>query len=156
MLELTRILPENSGDRAAQPADTLTLPFEQRKKSRFRATLDSGDECAVVLPRGSSLRDGDVLVGDAGKSVRVRAATETLSSVTTDDALLMARAAYHLGNRHVPLQIDAGQLRYQHDHVLDDMVREVGARVDTVQAPFQPESGAYGGQRHGHAHDHHH
>lgn len=88
--------------------------------------------------------------------VEVIAADETVSTVRSDDAVLLARACYHLGNRHVPLQVEAGWCRYLHDHVLDDMVRGLGLSVETETAPFQPEPGAYGGSSGGHTHGHHH
>lgn len=146
----------------AAPRTTLTLPYELRIRSRLRVTLDDGTEAGLFLERGTTLRDGDHLGSEDGVSVQVRAADETVSSVYCDDNLLLARACYHLGNRHVPLQIGAGLLRYQHDHVLDDMLRGLGLAVTVEQAPFEPEPGAYGGQAHGHgdaqdpAHSHHH
>ena len=86
----------------------------------------------------------------------VRAAQETVSTVYVTDALLLARAAYHLGNRHVLLQITADWLRYQHDHVLDDMIHQMGLDVVCEQAPFEPEAGAYSSGGHGHHHTHAH
>jgi len=145
-------------------SEQLTLPFELRQKSRLRARLDSGDEVALILPRGRVLRDGDVLVASDGFAVRVRAAAEKVSTVndvtgaTGVDAVALARGAYHLGNRHVPVQLGAGFLRYQQDHVLDDMVRGLGLVVTAEEAPFEPEAGAYGeheyahGGGHGHSH----
>ena len=141
----------------AAPAEadaSVTLPYEQRIKSRLRITLDDGREAGLFLERGSSLRDGDCLAGDEGLVVRVRAAPETVSSVRCTDPLLLARASYHLGNRHVPLQIAADCLRYQHDHVLDDMLRGLGLEVSVEQAPFEPEPGAYGGPGGGHGGGH--
>jgi urease accessory protein len=144
----------------ATPAATLTLRFEQRQKSRLRATLDDGAEAALMLPRGTVLRDGDLLRADSGLVIRVRAAAEGVSEVVSDDAVLLARACYHLGNRHVPLQIGAGFARYLHDHVLDEMVRGLGLAVQFAERPFEPEAGAYhghGGHSHaGHSHDHAH
>lgn len=131
---------------------TLTLPFDQRQKSRLRARLDSGEDVGLFLPRGTVLRHGDRLRTTTGLVVEVRAAPETVSIARTDDALLLARAAYHLGNRHVALQIGPGWLRYLHDRVLDGMVRELGLTVAGEQAPFEPEAGAYGGDHHGRAH----
>ncbi len=131
---------------------TLTLPFDQRQKSRFRTRLDSGEDIGLFLPRGTVLRHGDRLRTTTGLVVEVRAAPETVSTARTDDALLLARAAYHLGNRHVALQIGPGWLRYLHDHVLDGMMRELGLTVVSEQVPFEPEAGAYGGDHHGHAH----
>jgi urease accessory protein len=134
-------------------ADTLTLPFERRQKSRQRVMLDSGREAGIVLAPGTSLRDGDVLRANSGELVRVRAAVETVSTARTGDPLRLARACYHLGNRHVPVQIGPGWARFLHDHVLDDMLRQLGLLVIAEQAPFEPEGGAYAG-RHAHGHDH--
>ncbi len=133
---------------------TMTLPFDVRQKSRFRASLDNGEEVGVILPRGAILREGDCLRADQGEVVMIKAAQETVSSVHVSDPLLLARAAYHLGNRHVPLQITAQGLRYLHDHVLDDMIRLMGIDVICEQAPFEPEAGAYSGGGHGHHHSH--
>lgn len=130
---------------------SLTLPFEQRCKSRFRAILDDNSEVGVFMPRGTVLRHGDCLRTSDGQIVQVRAASETVSTARTNDTLLLARAAYHLGNRHVALQLGAGWLRYQHDHVLDEMVQQLGLNIQIEQAPFEPEAGAYGG---GHSHQH--
>ena len=150
MLELTRRV---SG---GEPVATLTLPLEKRIRSRQRVTLDDGTTAGVFLPRGQALRDGDLLADAEGTVVAVRAAPEPLSEVRCDDALALARACYHLGNRHVPLSIAAGQVRYPHDHVLDDMLRGLGFAPTFVEAPFEPEPGAYGGSAHGHTHNHAH
>lgn len=138
-------------------ADTsVTLPLHQRIKSRLRVTLDDGRDAGVLLERGATLKDGDLLSGEEGIIVQVRAADEMLSIVRSDDPLLLARACYHLGNRHMSIQIAPGELRYQHDHVLDDMLRGLGLVVTVEQAPFEPEPGAYGGSIDGHGHGHHH
>jgi urease accessory protein len=133
------------------------LPFGDRAKSRARVRLANGAEAGLFLERGSVLRGGDLLLADDGRVVEVEAAPETVSTVHTDDALLFARACYHLGNRHVPLQIGAGWLRYQHDHVLDDMLKGFGLVVNVEHAPFEPEGGAYVSSHasHSHAHPHH-
>jgi urease accessory protein len=136
-----RITQRLEGRRGADAR--LLLPFELRSRSRFRARLTSGEEVGVLLPRGQILRDGDLLLAADGRVVEVKAAAETVSTVRSADAHLLARAAYHLGNRHVALQIGSGWLRYGHDHVLDDMARGLGAEVIVEQAPFEPESGAY-------------
>jgi urease accessory protein len=141
------------------PSLTVTLTYDQRCKSRQRLRLDDGTEAALVLERGTVLAGGDLLLADDGAVIAVKAAPETLSAVRSDDPLALARAAYHLGNRHVPLQIAPGDLRYQHDHVLDDMVAALGLPVAAVTAPFQPEGGAYGrghGDHHHHDHEHEH
>ena len=147
--------------RTTEPAaGRLILSYDARNKSRFRARLENGDEIAIMLPRGTVLAHGDRLLTDEGPSYEVVAADESLSVATTSDPLLLARAAYHLGNRHVPLQIGIGRLAYQHDHVLDDMLRRLGLSLAYESAPFEPESGAYGHAHahHDHAHgdDHHH
>jgi urease accessory protein len=147
----------------ARSAGALTLSFDERRRSRLLATLDDGREVALMLPRGTILRHGDRLRGDGGLVVEVRAAAEGLSIAATRDAHLLTRAAYHLGNRHVPLEIGADWLAYAHDHVLDDMVRGLGLDVSPRVAPFEPEAGAFaheaagGGHSHRqHDHDHDH
>ncbi len=156
MREVTQL-----GEREAAASTTVTLAFDDRKKARQRVRLDDDSWVGLLLPRGTVLRDGDRLLADDGLVIAVKAAAETLSSVDEADPLRLSRAAYHLGNRHVPLQIRPGVLRYQHDHVLDDMVRALGLAVHTVDAVFEPEPGAYGhGKRTGassdHDHDHDH
>lgn len=132
-------------------APTLTLAFDARCKSRLAATLDSGEEVALLLPRGTVLRDGDVLVADDGGLVRVVAAPESVLYVRAKDVLTLTRAAYHLGNRHTPVEVGADYLKLEYDPVLADMLKRLGASVDQVEMPFQPETGAYGGgHRHGH------
>jgi urease accessory protein len=148
MLELSRRVRE--GD----PATTLTLPLEGRIRSRQRVVLDDGTEAGVFLERGQVLRDGDLLGSEDGLIVRVRAAAEPVSEARCSDPLLLARACYHLGNRHVPLQIGNGLVRYPHDHVLDDMLIGLGLQPSLVQAPFDPEPGAYGGSAQSHSHAH--
>jgi len=117
----------------------VTLEHSDRQKSRGLLRLDDGSEAALLLERGSGLR----------VVVRVQAALEGLSVVTAVDPLDLARAAYHLGNRHIAVQIEGLRLAFLHDHVLDDMLRELGFRVAFAAERFEPESGAYG---HGHAH----
>lgn len=152
MLELTERVERG------EASTTLTLPLEKRIRSRLRVTLDDGTEAGIFLERGQVLHDGDLLGSSEGLIVQVRAAAEPVSEVRCSDPLLLARACYHLGNRHMPLQIADGLLRYQHDHVLDDMLRGLGLEPTLVEAPFEPEPGAYGGsaQGHGHAHAHSH
>jgi len=133
---------------------TLSLPFDQRQKSRLLAVLDDGTEAGVILARGTVLRDGDLLRATDGTWVRVVAAPETVSTVALADGHLLTRVAYHLGNRHVPLQVEPGRLRYLHDHVLDAMVQQLGARVTVDTAPFEPEAGAYHSSAHSHGHSH--
>ena len=136
---------------------TLTLPFELRQKSRFKTRLDDGRDAGVFLPRGHLLRGGDCLKTTDGDIVEVRAADETVSTIYSNSPLELARACYHLGNRHVNLQITEKWIRYLHDHVLDEMVAGLGLKVTVEEAGFEPEAGAYGGgHRHGDEHDHSH
>lgn len=136
--------------------DTVTLSWDQRVRSRLRVTLDDGTPAGIFIERGAILRNGVCLIDEEGRAVRVRAAGETVSTASCKDATLLARACYHLGNRHVPLQISSAWVRYRHDHVLDEMVQSLGLEVACEQAPFEPEAGAYGGKGHNHHHDHEH
>jgi len=148
MLLLTR--------RSTAPAtDAVALAYDARKRSRLRVSLASGREAGIFLERGEQLRGGDRLASEDGSAVvEVVAAPERLIEALAGSPLLFARAAYHLGNRHVPVQIvaegEGGRLLFQADHVLAEMVKGLGCTVTEVEAPFQPEAGAYGG---GHRHD---
>jgi urease accessory protein len=133
---------------SAKVHDTLALSYDRRLHTRQRACLEGGEHIALMLPRGTVLRDGDVLRCEGGRLVQVRAAPECVSRIVSRNPIHLTRAAYHLGNRHVPTQLGAGFVAYLHDHVLDDMVRRLGLEVTTATAPFDPEPGAYG-----HAHD---
>ena len=144
MLSITEILTN-----PATPQATLTLPFDLRQKSRLRVTLDDGREAGLVLERGTLLRGGDLLRADDGTVIAVRAAPEAVSTACADDPVLLLRAAYHLGNRHIAVQVGDHWLRYLHDHVLDHMLEQLGLRVQAEQVAFEPEAGAYG------AHSHH-
>lgn len=142
---------------AHPPTASVTLPIDIRVKSRAKVTLSDGREAGLMLPRGLLLRGGDLLTTDDGREVvEVIAAPEPLSIVRCADPFLLARACYHLGNRHVPLQIMPGELRYHHDHVLDDMLRQFSLDVSFAHAPFEPEAGAYASEGHGHSHGHSH
>ena len=139
------------------PEAQLTLPYELRQKSRLRAHLDDGREASLTLPRGTILRHGDLLRSEDGLIIVVQATLEKVSTATTSDPLLFARACYHLGNRHVKMQISETWLRYLHDHVLDDMVRSLNLDIKHESAPFEPEGGAYGNASlHSHSHGHSH
>jgi len=151
MIVLTKRLDHPQGATA-----TVTLDLDTRIKSRAQVVLDDGREAGLMLPRGQVIRGGDLLADENEVNViQVIAAQETVSTVYANDSLLLARVCYHLGNRHVPLQVEREWVRYQHDHVLDDMVRGLGATVETGQAPFEPEAGAYQSVSPGHHHHHH-
>ena len=149
---------ENISEEEAKNFSTLTLPFELRKKSRLKEKLDDGTEVGLILSRGELLRGGDYLRAENNLIIKIVAATESVSTIRHDDHLMLMQASYHLGNRHVPLQINKDWVRYEHDHVLDDMVKGLGLNVDVESAAFEPEAGAYGGgHKHGdddHAHSH--
>lgn len=132
--------------------DTLELPFDQRQKSRLRVMLASGKEAALFLTRGIILRGGDLIQSEDGSLVvQIVAAQEPVYNVIAPTPRELMCAAYHLGNRHVPLQIGDGWLRLEQDYVLRDMLLGLGMQVSEVMAPFEPEAGAYGGgHRHGH------
>jgi urease accessory protein len=139
----------------------LKLPFEQRQKSRLRTQLVSGEEVGLMLPRGEILRGGDLVTASDGRVFEVIAEPEKLLHIESGE---LAKIAYHLGNRHVPVQVGKDFLRIAADHVLEEMVKKLGASVKGVEAPFEPEAGAYAGGHHQHdemghggkIHDHHH
>ncbi len=137
-----------SGELAA--TETLILPFDLRCKSRLRTQLASGEEIGLFLSPGTVLRGGARLEANDGRIVAITAADEPLMEVRCATPLLLARAAYHLGNRHVAVQLDAGWLRLQPDHVLRQMLLGLGATITELAAPFEPEAGAYSP---GHQHD---
>ena len=154
LLDINKRLPPGR-----EYSERLVLPFDQRQKSRLRVRLDSGIEAALMLERGTILRGGDRLLSGDGRIVLVVAADEPVLQVTASNPAQLMRAAYHLGNRHVPLQISqgdgqdgAGWLRLEQDHVLKEMLLGLDMTVQELLAPFEPEAGAYGGGYHHHEH----
>lgn len=147
MLNITQRLHANNTDNLAD--DYLVLPFDLRQKSRLRVTLKSGVEAALMLDRGTILRDGDLLKAEDGKIVQIVAAEQPVTDVKAETQQALMCAAYHLGNRHVPLQVGDGWLRLEQDHVLKEMLIGLGMTTIDQFAPFEPEAGAYGG---GHKH----
>jgi urease accessory protein len=132
--------------------DEVHLIYAEREKSRYRTTTSGGSDIGWFLPRGSVLCDGDALVcaGSEGEQIiLIRAATETLTEASSDDPHLLLRAAYHLGNRHVSLQILPNSLRFPRDHVLEEMLEGLGLEVRSVDDAFHPEAGAYAVHSHG-------
>ncbi|AKZ64548.1 urease accessory protein UreE [Herbaspirillum hiltneri N3] len=134
----------------------LLLPYDQREKSRLRATLLSGEDVAVFTVRGTVLRNGDLLRGDDGRVVKINAAKEATYRVEAASPHQLLRCAFHLGNRHTQAQVGEGFLRIRKDPVLKEMLEGLGALVIEEEAAFEPESGAYGGGHHHHGDDHHH
>jgi urease accessory protein len=138
MFKLTEV-----SDNETQADDVLCLSFEDRQKKRQAALTKGGVQVGLFLPRTQSLRSGSVLRGEDGFKVRIEAAQEKLSVARCSDPLKFARTCYHLGNRHIALQILPGELRYLADHVLDQMLAGMGINVEHQQLAFEPESGAY-------------
>ena len=147
---LVRARALTSGDMAV--TEIIELRFEQRERSRLRARLASGEEIGIDLAVGTILSHGSRLVLDDGRVVAVEAALEALLQVTADDSATLARIAYHIGNRHVPIEVGDGWLRLLPDHVLKAMIERLGGDVVEILERFHPEAGAYG---HGHVHGHH-
>jgi len=134
----------------------LVLPFELRAKSRLRTELASGESVGLFLEPGTVLRGGDCLLADDGRVVRIVAAPERVMQVECRNAAQLVRAAYHLGNRHVPVEFGEKWLRFGADHVLARMLEGLGLTVAELDAPFEPERGAYGGGHHHHGDEPHH
>ena len=136
---------------AGKVDDYIELPFVLRQKSRLRVTTKAGVDVGLFLDRGIILRDGDLLKSDGGLVIQVIAAQEAVYNVFAKTPQALMCAAYHLGNRHVPLQVGDGWLRLEQDHVLKEMLLGLGMQIAEESLPFEPESGAYGGgHRHGH------
>jgi urease accessory protein len=160
MIEIKAKLKIARGAYKVEVKGQLVLPFDSRQKSRLKTQLVSGEEVGLMLPRGEILRGGDLVTASDGRVIEVIAEPEKLLHVETDS---LAKAAYHLGNRHVPVQVGQGFLRIAEDHVLEEMLKKMGAKVSHVVAPFEPEAGAYAGGHHQHdemghggkIHDHH-
>ena len=142
-------------------ATSITLDWDVRQKSRFESNDSAGRQVGVFLSRGQVVRGGDVLVGEDGSLLKVQAAPQAVLRITHCTAhgkpFDLTRAAYHLGNRHVPIELQADHLKIEPDHVLADMLRAMHLIVHEVNESFEPENGAYGehggGHQHGHAHD---
>ncbi len=149
MLIRTRI-PAADCPPDALAAQALELTAAQRRRCRQRIEVD-GLDLGIALPPGTTLEPGDQLLADDGQRFEVCAAAETVVRIRSDDATTLARAAYHLGNRHVAVEVGAGYLAIEPDPVLEAMLAQIGVHCEPAMLPFQPESGAYGGgHRHGH------
>ena len=140
-------------------AGTLTLDFDARHRRRIRLTADHGEDVLLDLPKAVAMADGDGLQLEDGRWLKIQAAPESIVEVRHKDPHQLVRLAWHLGNRHLPTEIRGHVLRIRPDHVIEDMLRGFGAYLLNVEAPFQPEGGAYGGHARHHTHDnggHHH
>jgi len=168
MIQTSKLIPQGQGLAAVllKRAFTVELDWDVRQKSRFDTTDSAGRHLGVFLPRGTVVRGGDVLVAHDGSLIKVWAAPQTVLKITHcpehGTPFDLIRAAYHLGNRHVPIELKPDHLKIEPDHVLADMLRAMHLIVTEVTAPFEPENGAYatgghfGGHHHGHEHDHDH
>ena len=173
MIQVSKLLPQGQGLAPVllQRAHTVELDWDVRQKSRFAATDSAGRELGIFLPRGTLVRGGDVLVAEDGSLVRVVAAPQPVLVITPcathGTPFDLTRAAYHLGNRHVPIELQPDHLKIEPDHVLADMLRAMHLIVTEQNLPFEPEGGAYaaghggghhhhGGHDHGHGHGHDH
>jgi len=167
MLQASKLIPQGRGLATAlvRRAAHLELDWDVRQKSRFDAVASDGRQVGVFLPRGTAVRGGDVLVTEDGSLIRVVAAPQPVLRITAcpdhpaaAQAFDLMRAAYHLGNRHVPIELQADHLKIEPDHVLAELLRSMHLTVSAVREPFEPEGGAYGaaGGAHGHGHGHEH
>jgi urease accessory protein len=165
MLPVSKILAGGHGLAPAlvARAATVELDWDVRQKSRFECTDSRGRQLGVFLPRGTAVRVGDVLIAEDGSPIKVIAAAQPVLVITPNaehgSAFELTRAAYHLGNRHVAIELQPDHLKIEPDHVLADMLRSMHLTVSETLGPFEPEAGAYGshgGHSHGHDHDHGH
>ena len=157
MLQTSKLIPQGAGLAPAlvKRAATIELDWEVRQKSRFDAADSGGRTLGVFLPRGTVVRGGDVLVAEDGSLVRVLAAPQSVLKITHcashGTPYDLIRAAYHLGNRHVPIELKPDHLKIEPDHVLADMLRAMHLMVHAVDEAFEPESGAYASGGHAHS-----
>jgi urease accessory protein len=168
MLQVSKVLAQGAGLSSVllKRAATVELDWDVRQKSRFDAIDNQGRTLGVFLPRGTAVRGGDVLVAEDGSLIKVLAAPQSVLKITHcsqhGTPYDLIRAAYHLGNRHVPIELKPDHLKIEPDHVLADMLRAMHLIVNAVDEAFEPENGAYatgghtGGHHHGHDHAHHH
>ena len=156
MLICSKLLPQGQGlsQSLISRADSVALTWDTRQKSRFDAQTQAGLAIAVFLPRGTTARGGDILVAEDGRLICIQSAPQAILRITPctthGTPFDLVRAAYHLGNRHVPIELKPDHLKIEPDHVLAEMLRAMHLIVNEISAPFEPESGAYG--NHGHAH----
>jgi urease accessory protein len=152
MIRATHVHPHLHHD----PADRVVLDHEARRRRRMTLKGEGGLDILLDLPEATVIPDGAALILDDGREVEVVAAEEPVARITAKDGPSLMRIAWHLGNRHLPTELLATELRIQRDHVIEDMVRGLGGAVTHATLPFEPESGAYAGQAHGHGAHHGH
>jgi urease accessory protein len=157
MLQISKIIPQGAGlaPVLVKRASTIELDWDTRQKSRFECTDSLGRQLGVFLPRGTLVRGGDVLVAEDGSMVNVLAAPQTVLRITAcashGSPFDLTKAAYHLGNRHVPIELKPDHLKIEPDHVLADLLRSMHLIVNEVSEAFEPEGGAYSSGGHSHA-----
>ena len=158
MISISKIIPQGAGLAPVliKRASTIELDWDTRQKSRFNAADSDGKQLGVFLPRGTLVRGGDVLIAEDGSMVKVIAAPQTVLRITACTAhgspFDLTRAAYHLGNRHVPIELKPDHLKIEPDHVLADLLRAMHLIVHEVSEAFEPEGGAYQAGAHSHSH----
>ena len=162
MLVCSKLIPGGRGLASAlvKRASSVSLDWDIRQKSRFETCDSQGRHLGVFLGRGTVIRGGDILVAEDGSLIQVIAAAQEVLRITAcpthGSAFDLTRAAYHLGNRHVPIELKPDHLKIEPDHVLADMLRAMHMIVNTVHETFEPESGAYSNSGHSHSHGHAH
>jgi len=161
VIRATKVFP--AGEWSHVAADVVVLDFDHRHRRRLRMQGEGGLDFLLDLPEAIAIRDGDGLLLEDGRIVAVKASDEPLVEVRAKDGGHLVRLAWHLGNRHLPVQVEADRLFIREDHVIEAMLRSLGATVTRIEAPFDPEGGAYGHGHHhhdddddGHDHGHHH
>ena len=156
MIQVSKLISQGAGlaPVLVRRASTIELDWDVRQKSRFDATDSLGRQLGVFLPRGTLVRGGDVLLAEDGSMVRVIAAPQTVLRITAcknhGSPFDLTRAAYHLGNRHVPIELKPDHLKIEPDHVLADLLRAMHLIVNEVSEAFEPEGGAYSATGHAH------
>ena len=151
MLRCTIVLPSGSWD-DRRPADHVLIDFDRRHRRRIVLMTEGATELLLDLPQAVRLRDGDGLQAEDGRIIRVVARPEPLLEIHAHGPAELVRIAWHLGNRHLPVQLLGDRIRIRADHVIADMVHGLGGHANAIEAPFDPEGGAYAGE---HAHHHH-
>lgn len=151
--DYTAYMVRKAGSWLGDPVDRVVLTYDDRFRRRVALTGERGSSILLSLADAERLSDGDALVLDTGDFVEVKAASEKLIEVTCTDAEALLKMAWHLGNRHLPAEIGYDVIRIRYDKVIKDMVEGLGGTADVIEAPFNPEGGAYEGGPHGHSHD---
>ncbi|MFZ8897864.1 MAG: urease accessory protein UreE [Alphaproteobacteria bacterium] len=154
MLTSTKHAP--GGHWPGQAVAEILLDFDERHRRRIRLRAENGEYLLLDLPKAVAMANGDGLCANDGRWFKIVAKPEKLIEVTASDTLTLMQLSWHLGNRHTPAEVQEGRILIRPDHVLEDMVRGLGGNTKSVEEPFQPEGGAYGGHAQGHHHNHDH